>query len=306
MSTVMEKLAEGYPHLLESILSRLDDSTLKNSRLVSKKWRNFVDGFWLVKQIKTYKTKALGNNISLIDLHEDWRKFFLYLESDLEALRLTVPLMKQYYHCSKSSLKQYTPLHYAVKKGNLASVRYFENEELNLQTLDKHGRNLLHIACLSERNRQEILQLLVDKIDVNQTDDLGNTPLHVLCHNGDSNLRDFVTYLVSFKSIDVNVANRDGYTPLHYACKAGHIDNVKSLLDSPSININATNDNGWTPLHLACMIGFTDIVKLFLLHSSIDVQLKDSKGRTPLTLAKQNGHFNVVKQFDKGTTCIIL
>ena len=91
-SPVMEKLAERFPHLLELILSRLDDPTLENSRLVSKSWRNFVDWFWLVKQLRIYKTKTLGNK-SLILLHEDWRKFFLHLESDLEALRLT--------HCLK-------------------------------------------------------------------------------------------------------------------------------------------------------------------------------------------------------------
>ena len=157
-SPVMEKLAERFPHLLELILSRLDDPTLENSRLVSKSWRNFVDWFWLVKQLRIYKTKTLGNK-SLILLHEDWRKFFLHLESDLEALRLTVPLMKQYYQCNKSSTKEYTPLHYAVKKGHLAIVSYFL-ETINLQTTDKHGRTLLHIACLSERNQQEIMKLL--------------------------------------------------------------------------------------------------------------------------------------------------
>ena len=65
--------------------------------------------------------------------------------------------MKQYYQCNKSSTKEYTPLHYAVKKGHLAIVSYFL-ETINLQTTDKHGRTLLHIACLSERNQQEIVQ----------------------------------------------------------------------------------------------------------------------------------------------------
>ena len=84
----MEKLAERFPHLLELILSRLDDPTLENSRLVSKSWRNFVDWFWLVKQLRIYKTKPLGNK-SLI-VYEDWKKFFLHLESDMEALRYIV------------------------------------------------------------------------------------------------------------------------------------------------------------------------------------------------------------------------
>ena len=301
-SPVMEKLAERFPHLLELILSRLDDPTLENSRLVSKSWRNFVDWFWLVKQLRIYKTKTLGNK-SLILLHEDWRKFFLHLESDLEALRLTVPLMKQYYQCNKSSTKEYTPLHYAVKKGHLAIVSYFKSETINLQTTDKHGRTLLHIACLSERNQQEIVKLLVDEIDVNQPDDLGNTPMHVACNAGHAEL---VTFLKSDTNIDENVANQDGCTPLHYACKNGHIEIVNSLLDSQSINMNATNENGWTPLHLACMIGLPEVVKLLLLQSSIDVDIKDSKGRTPLMLAKQNGHFHIVKQFNKGTSSILL
>ena len=313
----MEKLAERYPHLLESILTLLDDASLQNSRQVSKIWRDFVDEFWLVKQLRLYKTKplfawAIPNNHdkhSLIDVHEDWKKCLFSMESDLDGLRLIMPLMKDYYHCPKSGMKGYTPLHYAVKREQIPIIQCFiSSEMIDVKITAAHGRNLLHVGT-SENGDLELMELLLKlDLDVNQPDWIGNTPLHIACNAGNY---DLVALLLSIKSIDVNVRNDDGYTPLHYACKNDQNGQVKTvellLLNRLTLDVNVPNDDGLTPLHLACMYGLTKVVKLLLLEPNIDIDIEDRQGRTPLMLAKQNNHSITIRQFEKGTkTCIVL
>ena len=138
-----------------------------------------------------------------------------------------------------------------------------------------------------------------DQIDINFTDDICYTALHVACSSDNPNI-DMVKLLIdNFKDeIDIWLENEDGDTPLHLACFNDNIDIVKLLIDKfkEQIGINLTNDN--PPFQRACYCGKFDLAKLLLdnFKEKIDINLaSDEDGDTSLHIACINGDIDIVK-----------
>ena len=123
------------------------------------------------------------------------------------------------------------------------------------------GSTLLHICCLHKRPLC-VGALLDLGLDVNETNDYGETPLHwaskfdlpVTCA------------LLIANGACVNVEDCDGNLPLHWACEHNQTSVVKVLLAAHSRITE--NYDGETPLHIATMNGYQDIIKELTNHKT--------------------------------------
>jgi ankyrin repeat protein len=128
------------------------------------------------------------------------------------------------------------PIHRAIQRANL---EVFNELLVHPNGTTKTGGTLLHVAC---RCDIIIVQKLIQSgVDLNATDDYGNTALHFARY-------DCMMELLKAKA-DPNIVNRWGQTPLHLAIKAGSFDCVKALL-SAGAHFWVPNDNR-TPYELA-------------------------------------------------------
>jgi len=165
---------------------------------------------------------------------------------------------------------------------------------------DPPGVTLLHRAT-----SVEIAKFLVSRgIDVNATDEAGQTPLHVAV-SGRQN--DLVEALIAMGAA-VDAADRYGSRPLthartgalvrillergaevddghalHAAAFYGASDAAKELIDGGA-DLEARDANGDTPLHRAVFRKQTELVRL-LLTAGADANARNHGGRTPLAMA---------------------
>ena len=194
------------------------------------------------------------------------------------------------------------PLIVALRQRHLSSANELLINEKNLKIndKDKHGYSALHyIAPLHldfGRSIGSFLLKLLDYpgIDVNITDNHGNTPLHWAAWFGNVRMVAdllFISVDNETKIIQPNAQNKYGETALHHAAKLGREVCVRDiLLKRTDIKPNIKDHRaGNTPLHEAAKNGHTEIVTALLAHQDINPNLRNDAGFTPLQLAMQGG-----------------
>lgn len=83
--------------------------------------------------------------------------------------------------------------------------------------------------------------------------------------------------------VNVNLTNEeDAATPLYLACENGHLDVVKTLLNTKGINVNLANKRDWTPLQVAAYYGYPQIVEQLLTRDDIRIYATDRLGNNVL------------------------
>ncbi|OUM57420.1 hypothetical protein PIROE2DRAFT_65018 [Piromyces sp. E2] len=94
---------------------------------------------------------------------------------------------------------------------------------------------------------------------------------------------------------EANVDERDdlGETPLFKACEQGHLSTVQFLFDQGA-KLTIKNLKRETPLHKACENGQENVVK-FLIAKGVDINAKDREGKTALFKVYVHKHENIVK-----------
>lgn len=134
-------------------------------------------------------------------------------------------LLKRGANVNVKGNKRYTPLHYAVKNGNVPMV---------LTLLGAEG------------------------IDVNPEDDSGNTPLHLAASY---NRTAIAIQLLKAEGINVDAQDYYGNTPLHTAARSKHTNMVKKLLNRGA-NFNVKDKYGRTPIMIAHNASANNIVEI--------------------------------------------
>ena len=181
-------------------------------------------------------------------------------------------------------------------------------KNLKINDQDEHGLTALHyVASIAHElsmdsgkfNRLTGEILRYPGIDVNVTDNKGDSPLHAAVWFGIEgcywvwpllflNKRDGV--YPERKELKINAQNNDGMTALHYAAKLGRDKCTDYLLRRTDIDLNIKeNLAGNTPLHEAVKNGRTEVVTMLLAHQDINPNLRNAAGFTPLQLALQGG-----------------
>ena len=124
---------------------------------------------------------------------------------------------------------------------------------------------------------------------VNTKDSNNNTPLHLVCTNG--NLE--IAQLLVAKGADVNLGDNENSPPIVNAALGNHVEIVRLLLDKGA-SASMADDNGMTALHFACMGGDPQILRM-LIDKGAEVNAISSRGLTPMIYASYRGKMDAIK-----------
>ncbi|KAH3763608.1 Ankyrin repeat [Pelomyxa schiedti] len=163
-----------------------------------------------------------------------------------------------------------------------------------LNHVDDFGVPILHNAVESGSLDcvNELLKFCPERIDINQVDDGGRTPLHFACKDGNAEI---LSVLLA-KGANVNCQDVNSCTLLHYVSKHGACECLKLLLkSSPHVLalINSPDKDGWSPLHYAFANHRKELSKI-LCGNGADITQKDKHGRTPNDLAKERDFYDML------------
>ncbi|VDM16828.1 unnamed protein product [Hydatigera taeniaeformis] len=156
-------------------------------------------------------------------------------------------------------------------------------------------------------NKPATVKPPASRLNLNQADNVGMTPLMLCAEAGQSGFR-MVFGLVS-AGCDISAVDKIGMTALHYACYVGAVPTVRFLLEEALeisnkracdiLNLQATciftsqDRFGRTPIYLATCRGHTPVVD-YLLTCNADIHIPNKELKSPLYIAANFGHLNIV------------
>lgn len=139
-----------------------------------------------------------------------------------------------------------------------------------------------------EGKTDEVISYLDRGMDINQTNQNGQTLLMIAAYNGNN---DLVRFCIE-KGAEVNARDSGGRTALMYAASGPFPETVKYLLKKGADPKAVDYDEKWTALMYAAAEGHLDVVKL-LVKKGADPALADIDGDTAASFARKNGHNEV-------------
>ena len=193
---------------------------------------------------------------------------------------------------SSSHAGSYEDFFTAIKADNASVIVQLLNRGFDVNTLDSKGQHGLLLAVKEQSLKAAQALVNAPKIDFNQLNASGESPLMLAALNGQLDLSEKMVQ----KGADVN---KTGWTPLHYAASNGHVPVIKLLLENHAY-IDAESPNGSTPLMMAGMYGSVEAVKL-LLEEGADPLLKNEQGLTALEFAKTGQRPDATEILEKVT-----
>lgn len=134
-----------------------------------------------------------------------------------------------------------------------------KNESIpNLNIRNEFGQNLLHEA-IAHKNHTAAVDLIKNKINVNQQDNNGLTPLHYCAEYNDV----LIAKIILENKGDLSIENAYGNTPLWTAVfnSDGRYDLVQLFMNYGA-NSRKKNKNNKSPLDFALQIGDNNLIKL--------------------------------------------
>lgn len=119
----------------------------------------------------------------------------------------------------------------------------------------------------------DVVRLLIDKVNINAKDDIGNTALILATSAGSSALP-----LLIEKSCGLDVQNNIGLTALMFAARYGDIDTARLLIKNGA-KLDIQDINGCTALLLATMLDIKDMPCL-LVENGANLNIMSNNGKT--------------------------
>ncbi|GBN55736.1 Tankyrase-1 [Araneus ventricosus] len=195
----------------------------------------------------------------------------------------------------------------------LKPVGIFEMKK-NIEILSLTSSNSI-LSMAKESDVGKVYEVVQNGIEINTSDEQGNTPLHYASQFGNIAV---VKLLLDLGATYV-AKNKQGKTPFQVAdndntkvllnlvgtlfrfVKSGNIVAVKKCIQQQRCIVNAKDNEGHHPLHWAASNGHISILK-FLLEAGADPTYVTNKGNTPLHIAVSKGFLvitEVLLQFVK-------
>jgi len=200
-----------------------------------------------------------------------------------------------------------TPLHFMAEKGrlNIAAILIDRGAKLDIRNME--GFTPLEVFKRTFKasdlhwwagigNIEAVIALGgKQKLDLNQKDKEGNSPLHYAAFYRKIECSGILKEL----GTDLSLKNNEGQTAidvynkkyasteLHWWTELDDLKKVSSLVLENKVNINAQDSDGRTPLQIAAIHGNKEILK-FLLLQGADPKIADKEGKNAYSYAKEN------------------
>ncbi|CAH2097462.1 unnamed protein product [Euphydryas editha] len=183
-----------------------------------------------------------------------------------EVVKILLNAGSQYNSMKAGGLNLETPLHTAVKLGNIDCIKALLDAGVSISCLNSAGLTPLHL-CVKDK-LEEPLQILANYAYKNPD------PL----------------------TASVDVKDKEGHTVLQAAVEAAWVPGVCIALEAGADVTMKAND-GETPIHSAANLGDIDVLNemLSLAKQKDFIDYQNGEGETPLFKAIINGHLQCVE-----------
>lgn len=151
-------------------------------------------------------------------------------------------------------------------------------------------KNPLHQAAFDGAAKRTLSLLDDGKIDINQGDPNGVTPLMCAALAGQWQV---VRILLS-RGANVSVPADDGVTALFGGAQNGHLA-VTELLIEAGADVNAPAVDGFTPLHQASDRGHPAVMRA-LIDAGANLNSRGPTGETPMYVAASEGNLGAIRE----------
>ena len=193
------------------------------------------------------------------------------------------------------------PLHLACSQGRLEMVKAMvDSHGVNiLSGVDSNKKTPLHYSAFSNHSKSIISYIVEeggDRININQQDVKGKTPLHISVSSG--NLTSVKELLA--RKADLFVKDSAGHNALHFAVLYNRKAIIRAILDIPNSEelANDVNTKGYSPIHIGLKLAQRDIVSMLTMSVQLQPKnVKDPHGNNYIHLAASNGDWNILSSF---------
>lgn len=179
-------------------------------------------------------------------------------------------------------------------KGDTERVLGTLKEDIDINATDEQG-NTAVMAAAQNNYPDTVKALILEGADINIRN---NNEDNVLLYAGAEGFLEIVEIAVA-AGADTTLTNRYGGTALIPAAERGHVDVIETLLTNSDTDVNHINNLHWTALLEAVILSdggeaHQKIVQL-LVDNDADVTIGDKDGVTPLEHAEKSGFKEIEK-----------
>ena len=199
-----------------------------------------------------------------------------------------------------SEAAQYTGLHAAAYRGDVAELRKLVESGAKLDARDRRRRTPLHVAAFA-KEREAIRVLAKAGADLGA---LENDRYDAVTIAAVANDEETLRLLLSLGASAKLVTSRYDGTALIAAAHLGNVGVVKQLI-AAGAPLDHVNNLHWTAVIESIVLGDGGArhqqTLQALVEAGANLQLADSQGRTPLALARSRGYTEMVGILERPT-----
>ena len=181
----------------------------------------------------------------------------------------------------------------SIERKDAALFKKLIQNEAEIILKGPDGGNIFHLLNDTISN-DELISLLRNKgISINETDNNGNSPLHIAILSGES---EYARSLIN-QGAELNLKNNLDLSPLHLAAFLNDSQITNELM-LKGAEINLKGNSGYTPLHIASELNHVRLAK-DLLYMGANSRLKTDQRLTPKAIAKIQNNNEMAKLISK-------
>lgn len=191
------------------------------------------------------------------------------------------------------NVKGFSPLHFAVRKNNLNLVALLVDGGADINIKDAKGQTVIFDAVY-ENNTQMISALLLNGVDINSQDYHDVTPLHIAVEDKS---RFEALYTLINNGANINAVDKNGKNALMKAIEHNN-NSVMDCLIKCGTDLNHTDAKGGTAIMYCAKMGNREALRV-LISKGANVLAVDKFGKKAVDIAKKQNHSGCVEILTK-------